>query len=168
MQMKLLLPLIEWNVDDTDCNGCDKSGFSRVVSHWVVLLTYGNEISTEAVHPKVLWMFYDISIHLSLPSCVCVCASGESTGAVQIDLHHGRARPQWERRSRTVSSSGHVGEPIAFKHNHNMTDSLRSDSDYFLNQLSSSTLCISLFSSFVIALYFLWLFSLDYTHAHSV
>lgn len=61
-----------------------------------------------------------------LPSCVCVClcTSGESSDAVQIDLHHGRAGAQWKRQSRTVSSTGDMGEPIAFKHHHNMTDSL--------------------------------------------
>ncbi len=96
-------------------------------------------------------------------SCVCLCLCvhvllGESTAAVRINLHHGRAGAQWEWQSRTASSSGHVGEPIALKHNHNLTDSLLSDSASFLNQLSNSTLCISLFS-FVITLYFLWLVS---------
>ena len=59
-----------------------------------------------------------------LSSCVCLCSSGESSDAVQTDLHHGRAGAQWKRQSRTVSSTGDMGEPIAFKHHHNMTDSL--------------------------------------------
>lgn len=62
------------------------------------------------------------------PLSACVCVSGESEAAVQINLHHGRAGAQRERQSRTVSASGEMGEPIAFKHNHNLTDFLLSDS----------------------------------------
>lgn len=47
------------------------------------------------------------------PLCLCACATGKSTVAIQIDFHYGRARAQRERQSRTVSSCGHVGEPIA-------------------------------------------------------
>lgn len=58
-----------------------------------------------------------LPIYQPTSSILCLCVSGQSTAAVQINLHHGRAGAQRERRSRTVSSSRDVGEPIAFEHN---------------------------------------------------
>ena len=63
--------------------------------------------STEVFHH---WTFNN------LLSCVCVCVSGEGAAPVQIDLQLGRAAAQRERQSRTLSFSGHVGEPIASEH----------------------------------------------------
>lgn len=54
-----------------------------------------------------------ITVVLCHALCLCACATGKSTVAIQIDFHYGRARAQRERQSRTVSSCGHVGEPIA-------------------------------------------------------
>lgn len=54
-----------------------------------------------------------ITVLLCHPLCLCACATGKSTVAIQIDFHYGRAWAQRERQSRTVSSCRHMGEPIA-------------------------------------------------------
>lgn len=98
---------------------------------------------------------------------------GESAAAVRPDLHLGRARAQRERQSRTVSSSGRVGEPIAFRPpQHDELSAVRLLVP-FLKRLSSSTVRRETLSCIVchVSLFFffkLWVVSQGHAHAQSV